>query len=248
MRMICLAGLLFSFVSGCSMVPHGGLAASLANLNSNDSRRPLNRTGSPTDDSLHAEACRRTGLHLAEAEKDELAIAQLLHARKLDPKIKGVAPALAVLYDRQRQIDAADREYQLALQETQRHADVLNDYGFFLYSQQSYKNARDVLEEALQKNSKHSKARMNLAMVMYAMDERDGAFQQFETCVGRASAHYNLGLLLIRDGHDKEGRSHLEQALRRDPGLQPALVVLDALDNPDQAESAVAAANMETDD
>ncbi len=223
MQRTILSGCLLTLLCGCSILPDNLASTLSGDLRSNGS------TLEGKNNLVHAEACRRTGIHLAEAGKDELAIAQLLHARELNPKITGVAHPLAVLYDRQRQIDAAGKEYQLALKETRRHPDVLNDYGYFLYGRQEFTQARSVLEEALHKNAQHSKARINLAMVQYSVGQRQEALRQFATCVGEASAHYNLGMLLLRDGQEAEGREHLSLALQRDPGLEQALTVLETM-------------------
>lgn len=228
MHRTLLSGCLLTLLSGCAILPNNIASSFNGDLRSNGS------TSDGKNNSVHAEACRRTGVHLAEAGKDELAIAQFLHARELNPKITAVAHPLAVLYDRQRQIDAAEREYQLALKETHRHPDVLNDYGYFLYGRQEFTQAINVLEEALRKNPQHSKAAINLAMVQYAMGNRREALRQFTSCVGEASAHYNLGILMLRDGHEADGREHLRLALQRDPGLEQALMVLETMDEPAQ--------------
>ena len=94
------------------------------------------------DQHTKAEACRLTGLELASHEKDDHAIAQLEQARKLEPELKGVAYPLAVLYDRQGRLDAAQREYERALLESPKDADLRNDYGYFLYSRKNYAESK----------------------------------------------------------------------------------------------------------
>lgn len=177
------------------------------------------------DQQTKAEACRLTALELASAEKDEHAIAQLEQARQLAPNLKGIAHPLAVLYDRQGRLDAAQREYERALEEDPRSADVLNDYGYFLYSRGDFAEARQRLEQALARNAQHPKARINLAMVLAAEERYDEAFTHFEQALGPAAAHHNIGLLQLRSGMRDNGLAQLHQASARDPSLDSANVL-----------------------
>lgn len=177
------------------------------------------------DQQTKAEACRLTALELAAAERDEHAIAQFEQARQLDPNLKGVAHPLAVLYDRQGRLDAAQREYDRALKEDSRNADVLNDFGYFLYSRGDFAGARQRLEQAIARNAQHPKARINLAMIMAAEERYDEAFVHFEHALGPAAAHHNIGLLKLRSGMQDEGLAHLREASTGDPSLGSANVL-----------------------
>jgi len=177
------------------------------------------------DNHTQAEACRLTAIELAAHEKDEHAIAQFVQARKLDPDIEGIAHSLAVLYDRQGRVDAAQREYERALSESWRDADVHNDYGYFLYSRGDYEQARTHLERALKINEEQPKARINLAMVEAAEGQYEAAFQLFEQALGPAAAHHNIGLLKMRAGRQAEGLASLKQASALDPSLDSAAIL-----------------------
>lgn len=172
------------------------------------------------DQQTKAEACRLTALELATAEKDEHAIAQFEQSRQLAPNLKGIAHPLAVLYDRQGRLDAAQREYERALQEDPRNADVLYDYGYFLYSRGDFAGARQRLDQALARNAQHPKARINLAMVLAAEERYDEAFGHFEQALGPAAAHHNIGLLQMRAGRQQEAIAHLQQSAATDPSLR----------------------------
>lgn len=174
------------------------------------------------DQSTKAEACRLTGIELAANEKDEHAIAQLEQARKLDPRIQGVAHHLAVLYDRQGRMDAAQREYELAIRENSDEANIYNDYGYFLYAKGAYEQALEQLNQALKCDSRHSKAHTNLAMVYYSLGQGEKAFQHFEQAVGPAAAHHNIGLLELRNGNQHQAQAHLQKAALADPSLGSA--------------------------
>lgn len=172
------------------------------------------------DAKTQAEACRRTAVQLAAHEKDDHAIAQLERARDLDPRIKGVAHLLAVLYDRQGRMDAAEREYQRAIQESKSDADVLNDYGYFLYSRGNLALAEETLRLALRRKNDHPKAQLNLGLVLAGQGRMDESFTTFEKAVGPAAAYHNVGLLMIRNGQREEGLAYLALAAQEDPSLQ----------------------------
>lgn len=177
------------------------------------------------DNHTQAEACRLTAIELAAHEKDEHAIAQFEQARKLDPDMEGIAHPLAVLYDRQGRLDAAQREYEHALKESSRDADIHNDYGYFLYSRGDQDAARTHLERALKLNNEHPKVRINLAMVEATQGKYDAAFQLFEEALGPAAAHHNIGLLKMRAGRQAEGLASLKQASVIDPSLDSEAIL-----------------------
>mgnify|MGYP000036762186 CR=1 FL=1 len=185
------------------------------------------------DTRTQAEACRRTAMQLAAHEKDEHAIAQLERARELDPGIKGVAHLLAVLYDRQGRIDAAEREYLLALKETKNSPDVLNDYGYFLYCRDELTRAEKALRDCLKQDRTHKTAILNLGMVLAKQGKNEASFAAFEKVVGPAAAHHNLGMLQLRAGSREEGLRHLEQAADRDPSLPSATIIASLYSQPE---------------
>ena len=220
--------------SGCAMLH---TAASAVTTDASNASTPQS-----IDTRTQAEACRRTAIELAAHEKDDHAIAQLERSRELDPQIKGVAHLLAVLYDRQGRMDAADREYQQALKESKHDADVHNDYGYFLYCRGDLARAEQMLQLALRQNKDHAKAQLNLGLILASQGRMDESYRMFEKAVGPAAAHHNLGLLLIRNGQREEGFKHLQQAAQADPSLQSE-TILTQLQNPHenaQTESVLA--------
>ncbi len=212
-----IIGAIMMSASGCALFP-----AAVSTLPGHSLSA---KAAGEIDAQTQAEACRRTGMQLAAHERDEHAIAQLERARELDPNLKAIAHPLAVLYDRQGRIDAAEREYLAALKETKNSPDVLNDYGYYLYSRNELARAEEALRDCLQQNEKHQTARLNLGMVLAKQGRDDESFAEFEKAVGPAAAHHNLGLLQIRGGRQSEGLSHLQQAAERDPSLGSAKVL-----------------------
>jgi Tfp pilus assembly protein PilF len=213
--------LLLSLTSGCAATHHQRLGRSQTG-----ERLRLKAI----DESVQADACRRTALELASHEKDEHAIAQFERARELAPSMTGIAHPLAVLYDRQGRMDAAEREYRQAIAETPKNPDLLNDYGYFLYSRGDIPEAEAILRKALKLSPKHPKAALNLGMVLAQRKEFDEAFKQFEAAVGPAAAHHNIGMLLMRDGQESEAVAHFQKAIQRDPSLSQTNEVLAQLE------------------
>lgn len=212
----------------CSAILWSGLLAGCAGLDSLSSLTGAKAGLAGSEQRMQAEACRATGEQLAAAERDEQAIAQMLRARQLNPGIRGTAHPLAVLYDRQRMLDAAEREYQQALRELPRSADVRNDYGYFLYSRGDYLRGEAELRAALKLRPDHPQARLNLALALAGQGRHEESFGEFERAVGRASAHYNTAVLLLRGGEVERGMGQLRLALQEDPGLEAARLLLEA--------------------
>jgi Tfp pilus assembly protein PilF len=112
------------------------------------------------------------------------------------------------------------------------YVDVLNDYGYFLYVRGDLSRAEEVLRQSLSRRADHPKASVNLGMVLAAQGRFDEAFSMFETSVGPAAAHHNIGLLMERVGREVEALAHLHQAVDRDPSLQRTQAILAQWDSP----------------
>ncbi|QDU39002.1 photosystem I assembly protein Ycf3 [Maioricimonas rarisocia] len=200
---------------------------------------PEHRQLQAIDDHMKAEACRRTALELAAHEKDRHAIEQFKRAREISPDMEGIAHPLAVLYDQQGQVDAAEREYRRALKETPRAADLYNDYGYFLYSQGKLADAEQALRKALELQQDHPQAQVNLELVLAASDRYEEAFTQFEAAAGTAAAHHNIGMLLARTGRQERALVHLRKAVQRDPSLEGTRRLLATLEQTAPEESPI---------
>ncbi|MEZ6129777.1 MAG: tetratricopeptide repeat protein [Planctomycetaceae bacterium] len=212
---------LLLWICGCAM-PSSMLFSRVNRQNSPHARTEKNSL--PREE--RANICLQTGLNLAANQKDDHAIAQMAKARELNPQLKGVAHPLAVLYDRQGRFGLAEKAYQSALQEEESNADLLNDFGYFRYSQGRFAEARTLLSEARKLNPEHSQATTNLAMVLAAEGDFETAYDLFSQAVGPAAAHQNIGLLMLRSGREDEAIAHLETACHEDPSLETAQTVL----------------------
>lgn len=192
-----------------------------------------------------AELCMTTAAELARHGRDEQAINEYLHAREFDAGVKGVAHPLAVLYDRKGMADAAEREYQRALRETPKNADLLNDYGYFLYSRGDLDAAEVTLRKSLKLQPRHPKAPLNLALVLAENGQYDAAIKEFQTAVGEAAAHHNLAVILARHGEKEKAQEQLQLAARLDPSLTQSLEMLSFLNEEFSPGKAILPASLE---
>ena len=205
--------LLIGLLSGCTTA--GRVSNQASSASSIIKETPL---ASITETSS-AEACRLTALKLAENERDEAAIEQLLRARKISPNHEGISHPLAVLYDRLGQVDSAEREYQRALKESPNDPDLLNDFGYFQYSQGRLVEAQPLLQRAMQLAADHPKATINLALVTVHLGNYDEAKRLFTQALGPGAAEYNLGMVRASQGQVDRAKEHFELAAGMNPGL-----------------------------
>ena len=160
---------------------------------------------------------------------DDEAIAHFERARAISPRIRGVSHSLAVLYDRAGRTDAAEREYAEALREKGDDADLLCDYGYFLYSTGRWADAEQRLRTALRARPDHRQTKVNLGLVLGMQGQFAEAEELFTTTIGPAAAQHNIGMLKLRQGQVAEACHHLEEAARRDPSSAATQVVLAGL-------------------
>lgn len=214
--------------------------------------KPKNADGATTNASVHplgtapgrsvAEASQKLELAIAmetadlarKRGMDEEAIMQYLVARGIDPKVRGVAHPLAVLYDRAGKMDAAEREYRAATAELGDNADLLSDYGYFLYSRGKHDEAETTLRSALKKQPKHHQATVNLALVVGARGNYDESQKLFTDAIGPAAALHNVGMLKLRAGDQVAAIADLQNASSQDPSLTGAREVIAHLGSNDR--------------
>lgn len=168
----------------------------------------------------------------AERGMDDEALHQYTQARSLKPEAKGLAHPLAVLHDRAGRADAAMREYERALKEAPRDADVLCDYGYFLYSRGDLEAAESKLRQALARNKEHRQAQINLATVMGTRGDFVEAEEWFSRAIGPAAAKHNVGMLKLRSGDRQAACVDLQAAAVADPSLQRTREVLSWVGQP----------------
>lgn len=230
-----IACVLLMMLSGCSLVrsKHKDLdQAGLTNqLSKPAASTAAGKSAAATSQKLELSIAMETADLARKRGMDDEAIDQYLVARNLDPKVKGVAHPLAVLYDRAGKMDAAEREYRIAIVEQGDNADLLSDYGYFLYSRGKQEEAESTLRSALKKTPKHHQATVNLGLVVGARGNYDEAQKLFTEAIGPAAALHNIGMLKLRAGDQVGAMENLRGASSQDPSLNESREVLAKLSN-----------------
>jgi len=218
-------------MSGCSFVRPKNMnwdnTASVSTHSPNPSpASAAGRAAAETSQKLELAIAMETADLARKRGMDEEAIAQYLVARSIDPKVKGVAHPLAVLYDRAGKMDAAEREYRIAIAEQADNADLLSDHGYFLYSRGKHDEAETTLRSALKIQPKHHQATVNLALVVGARGNYDESQRLFTEAIGPAAALHNIGMLKLRAGDQAGAIENLKVASSQDPSLTESRMVL----------------------
>jgi tetratricopeptide (TPR) repeat protein len=88
-------------------------------------------------------------------------------------------------------------------------------------------------QKALERDPRHSDARINLAAALARQGKLDGAARELKVLLEydpeNAGARTNFGLVLLQQGRLADARGQLEEALRLDPGLTPAREALQSI-------------------
>ncbi|MDB5391032.1 MAG: repeat-containing protein [Planctomycetaceae bacterium] len=217
-----VAGLLA--VSGCAMAPHAG-SELVSQLDVQDSAKPAEL--SPA---VASNACVATAKALAKNGYETDAIAEYEHARELNPEVTGISRYLAVLYGRQHNRQKALTEFQLALKEHPKDADLLNDFGYFHLEQEEWSLAETQLNKALTLAPKHERARINLGLALAYQGRVEESLAAFKPAIGEAAAHSNLAMILAQQGKADAARREFQRAAELDATLQQPQVALAILD------------------
>jgi hypothetical protein len=229
-RLVVLLGLLPCL--GCALPtmtsPLAPLAPVTAKLTSSSSAKPA-----PSDlpPSQAADLCVTLARSLEREGHDVEAIGQYGLARHYKPDVD-VARRLAVLYDRVGDASRAMPEYERALKEHPRDADLLNDLGYHHYNLGRWAEAEKSLRQALEINSRHANAWTNLGMTLAQEGRCKESVEAFQHCVGQAEAECNLAFLLTTQGKREDARAAYKEALRLQPGMRLAQTALTKLDDP----------------
>ncbi len=171
-----------------------------------------------------------TAQELVKVGLDSEAVVQYERAREADPTQTWISRELAVLYERIGRTSRARDEYLAALREFPRDAKLMNDYGYFNYSQGNFAEAEAWLTKAKDTDPFLDKAWINLGLTQAEQGHYKEALKSFEQVLPEANAHSNLGVVLTTQGKYAEARSALKEALRLDPDLVEAKETLHWLD------------------
>lgn len=176
-----------------------------------------------------ARLCIATGEEYEKAGDELHAIFEFEKARKNDPTVK-VSRRLGVLYDRLGDFQKAQDEYRLALEQSPKDADLLNDIGYGYYARGRWAESEKYLRQALVVKPKHARAAVNLGLCLGAQGRFDEALEMFSKAVTPAQAHSNLAFVLTIHHKWDEARREYQKALQIDPDIPLARAALAKLE------------------
>lgn len=215
-------------VAGCASLPGGALfarksAESVARPSTDAAAASAMPLRVVSSDKVRAEACRQTAIELSKAGQDEPAVAQFQRARSFMTDLPGVAHPLAVCCDRLGRFDEARREYELALKETPRSAQLHNDFGMHFLQKEEWQTAEHYFRQALKHDAKHPRAWTNLGIALAEQARYDEAEQAFAKSATSAAAASNVAMFLAHHGRTADAEQKFRAALAHEPTLKPAI-------------------------
>ena len=132
--------------------------------------------------------------------------------------------------DQRGRLDAAIRQYRLALTVDPEFAGAHNNLGSALARQGSVQEARDHFQEAVRLASDFAEPHSNLAAILAAEGDVRGASEELQRALAivprYAEVHYNLGVLLAQQGRVSEALEQYYQAAALNPEFAEARVGL----------------------
>jgi len=176
-----------------------------------------------------AQACRVTADKLAQQGHLREAIMLLERARSASEEPTD-ARKLAVLYDRSGQPGKAEARFRAALKRQPNNADLLADYGFYLYRRQQHERAEQVLRRALAIDNSHRRAWTNLGMTLARQAKYEESHAAFSKVVSPGQAYANVGAIMAQAGRRDLAQRTLRRALHLEPQLPQAVALLNHLD------------------
>ena len=165
-----------------------------------------------------------------ESADAQQALAAYAEAAKLSPKDPQPHLAAAAILRKQNDLDAADREYQTAVELDPTSNDALSGLVDVYVTQKKYSGVKAILSKLLASDPQNGAARMQLARVLTAEGKNDEAAQQLQAGLeanpNDPHAALELGTLYVNAGKDAEAEQQFRvavQKLPQDPEVHFAL-------------------------
>jgi Tfp pilus assembly protein PilF len=137
-----------------------------------------------------AQASIAAGSKLERKGKVKEAIAKYEEARRLDSAAP-VAHRLALLYDRQGEVERARAEFEIALKAKPRDAQLLNDMGYFAFEHGNWSESEKLLRQSLDIDSNNERAWVTLGLVLGRQDRYGESYDALAKILSRDEARAN---------------------------------------------------------
>ncbi len=161
---------------------------------------------------------------LGRVEEDsdpQQALAAYVEAAKLNPKSAQPHLSAGILLEKQNQLDAAGREFQVAADLDPKSVEALAGLANVAMKQQKYPEAETALRKLLEADPQNSNARVQLVRVLAAEGKTDQAAEQLQqgsnASPGDPHAALELGTLYVQAGKDSEAEQLFRVAVQKLP-------------------------------
>jgi Tfp pilus assembly protein PilF len=144
------------------------------------------------------------------------------NALKLEPNSLDALLGYAHMYDRQGQLEKATELYRRVVSAHPNSATALNDMGLCLARRGMYPQSLDALQKAVALRPDKKLYRNNVATVLVELDRGEEALPHLIAAHGKATAHYNLGVLMHNHGQVEPAAAQFAAALAADPNMTAA--------------------------
>lgn len=119
-------------------------------------------------------------------------------------------------------LESAEQTYHRVLRQDASSAQALHGLGQICARREQWTEATDLLNRAVLAAPGDRAVRYDLAVALVNAGNVDAALPHFIRTVGDAEAHYNVGLILHRQGRLAESEQQLQLALKKKPDLEQA--------------------------
>lgn len=149
-----------------------------------------------TDPDEARDAYIQLGLGYLQNGETERAKAPLSEALKIDSRSESANVALALVFQQEGEVEAADKHFRAALASAPNSSRILNNYGAFLMEQERYSEARRYFQKASEDTFYHERSRVfeNLGLAYNRLGKPDEAKASFERAL-RLNSRQPLALL-----------------------------------------------------
>lgn len=131
--------------------------------------------------------------------------------------------------------ELAEQHYHRALRTAPHHPAALHGMGQTYAARRRWDEAAELLNQAVLASPNDGAIRYDLAVALVHTDNVPAAMPHFISTIGDAEAHYNVGLMLHRQGRIKESEQHFRIALTKQPQLEQARYWLDVIQREQQS-------------
>lgn len=162
-------------------------------------------------------------------------------ALKIDPKCQAAYQALGRLYDKMGNYDRAVQTFQAGLALYPKDSVLYYEFGMCQLRHKEWDAGLTNLHKAAELEPKNAQYAKALGFSLARVGRYDESYACLKDVVGEAQAHCYLARMLHHLKQDAESLEHVQLALRADPQMKPAQLLLEELQGRTPAQGQVSA-------